>query len=133
MDSIPLLKEFLADSSNNFYARADAAQALEAISHKYPETRESNIAAIAGELEKFRDNNPTFNALLIGILVDLQAVEVINIIEQAYQANQVDIFFGGDWDSIQVDLGLKTCAEVPLRRFSEQEILASLFFFYSSK
>ena len=127
LDSIPLLKEFLADSSNDFFARIDAAQSLEAISHQYPETRESNIAAIAGELEKFRDNDPTFNGLLIGKLIDWQAVETINIIERAFKANQVDTSIAGDWDDVQVEFGLKTRDEVPHRRFSEPEILASLF------
>ena len=127
LKSIPLLKEFLADSSNNFWARTDAAQALEAISHSYPETRETNIAAIAQQLEKFRDNNPTFNALLIGILIDLQAVEVINIIERAFKANEVDTWVTGDWEDVEVELGLKTRQEVPVGRFSEDQFLASLF------
>ena len=127
LDSIPLLKEFLANSSHNLYARCDAAQSLEAISHHYPETRGSNIAAIAEELEKFRTNDPTFNALLIGILVDLQAVETIDIIEQAFKADAVDTFITGYWSDIQVEFGLKTRAEVPYRRFDEKQILASLF------
>ncbi len=119
LDSIPLLKEFLADTSHNFFARIDAAQSLEAISHEYPETRDSNVAAIARELEKFQDNDPTFNGLLIGILIDLQAVETIDIMERAFQANQVDTFIGGYWEDIQVQLGLKTYDEVSKSRFSE--------------
>ena len=127
LDSIPLLKEFLADSSHNLYARCDAAQSLEAISHRDPETRSSNIAAIAESLEKFRTNDPTFNALLIGILIDLQAVETIDIIEQAFKADAVDTLITGYWSDVQVEFGLKTRAEVPYRRFSEKQILASLF------
>ncbi len=119
VDSIPLLKEFLADTSHNFFARIDAAQSLEAISHKYPQPRDSNVAAIAGELEKFGDNDPTFNGLLIGILVDLQAVGAIDIMERAFKANQVDTFIGGYWEDIQVELGLKTYDEVSKSRFSE--------------
>ena len=127
LEAIPVLKEFLADSSNDFFARIDAAQALGAISYQYPESRESNIAAITGELQKFRDNDPMFNGLLIARLIDLQAVEAIDIIEQAFQANQVDTFIAGDWDNVQVEFGLKTRDEVPPRGLSEREILASLF------
>ena len=126
-EAIPYLEKFLADTSNNFFARADAAQSLESISHKYPETREHNIAVIAGELEKFRDNNVTFNGLLIGMLVDLQAVETINLIEEAYQANQVDTFITGDWDYIQVEFGLKTRDEVLANQSSQKQITPSLF------
>lgn len=127
VEAIPFLKEFLADSSNHFYARSDAAQSLVAISEQYPETREINIAAIAEELEKFRDNNPIFNGFLILNLVELQAIETINIIERAFKANQVDISIMGDWEEVQVRFGLKTRAEVPSRRFDKNQILASLF------
>jgi hypothetical protein len=127
LEAIPLLKEFLADTSNNLYARIDAAQSLEAISNEYPETHESNIAAIGGELEKFRDNDPTFNALLICKLLDLQAVETIKTIEQAFKANRVDIFITGHWEDIQVEFGLKTRDEVRSRLFSKNPILDSLF------
>ena len=127
VDSIPVLKEFLADASNDFFARIDAAQSLEAISSKYPETRESNIAAIAGELEKFRDNNPTFNGLLISQLIHLQAVETIGIIERAFKANRVETFIAGDWEDVQVEFGLKTREEVRRSRLSEKQKQASLF------
>jgi HEAT repeat protein len=127
LKSIPLLKEFLADSSNNLYARIHTAEALATLSQEYPETREPNVAAIAQELEKFRDNDSTFNGLLIGILVDLQAVEAIKIMEQAFQANQVDTFLVGDWEDIQVELRLKNREEVPKRRFREPQVFAPLF------
>jgi len=130
INSIPLLKEFLADTSHNFFSRIDVARSLEAVSQKYPETRESNVEAIAGELEKFEDNDPTFNGLLIGILVDLQAVEAAEVMERAFFANQVDTFVGGYWYDIQVELGLKTYDEVSKiskSKFSENlvSILAS--------
>ena len=124
LEAIPYLKEFLADSSNHFYARSDAAESLKAISNQYPETRESNIAAIARELERFRDNNPIFNGFLISTLVDLQAVETINLMEKAFKANLVDTFINGGWSDVQVQLGLITRDEIPSPRFSD---LASLF------
>ncbi len=127
VEAIPYLEKFLADSSNHFYARSDAAISLQAISNQYPETRESNIAAIAGELEKFRDNNPIFNGFLISTLVDLQAVETINLIEKAFKANLVDTFINGDWSDVQVQFGLITRDEIPVRQFSQKQKQASLF------
>ncbi|MEL7417395.1 MAG: hypothetical protein AAGK10_02245 [Cyanobacteria bacterium J06555_3] len=127
LEAIPLLKEFLADAANDLYARIDAAQRLEAISHEYPETRESTVAAIVGELDKFRANDPTFNALLICLLIDLEAVETIKTIEQAFKANRVDVFVTGHWADIQVEFGLKTRDEVQSRLFSSNPIWNSLF------
>ncbi|MEL6910527.1 MAG: hypothetical protein AAFR62_11515 [Cyanobacteria bacterium J06629_2] len=127
LEAIPLLKEFLADAANDLYARIDAAQGLEAISHEYPETRESSVAAIVGELDKFRANDPTFNALLICLLIDLEAVETIKTIEQAFKANRVDVFVTGHWADIQVEFGLKTRDEVQSRLFSSNPIWNPLF------
>ena len=42
-------------------------------------------------------------------------------------ADAVDTFIAGYWSDTQVEFGLKTRAEVPYRRFSEKQILASLF------
>ncbi|MEL7076189.1 MAG: hypothetical protein AAGM46_09715 [Cyanobacteria bacterium J06582_2] len=127
LEAIPLLKEFLADAANDLYARIDAAQGLEAISHEYPETRESSVAAIVGELDKFRANDPTFNALLICLLIDLEAVETIKTIEQAFKANRVDVLVTGHWADIQVEFGLKTRDEVQSRLFSSNPIWNPLF------
>ena len=126
-ESIPYLEEFLADSSNNIYARSNAAESLEAICYKYPETRESNIAVITQELEKFKANDPTLNALLICNLLDLEAVETIDVIERAFKANRVDTFITGNWSDIQVDFGLKTRDEVRSSHLSEKQIFNSLF------
>ena len=127
LDSIPLLKEFLTDSSNNLYARSSAAESLEAICYKYPETRESNIAIIAQELKKFKVNDPTLNAFLICNLLDLKAVETIDVIERAFKANRVDTLVTGGWEDIQVDFGLKTREQIRDRQLSEKQIFDSLF------
>ena len=124
LDTVPLLKELLSDTSKSVYARIDAASSLESISHKYPATRDSVVEAIAGELKKFEHNDSIFNALLISKLVDLQAVETINLIEQAFKTNRVENFICGDFEDIQVDFGLKSPDEVQKSRFSE---IASLF------
>jgi hypothetical protein len=49
---------------------------------------------------------------------DLQAVEAAPLIEQAFNAHKVDEAFMGDWDEVQVYLGLKTREEVPRKQFS---------------
>ena len=57
-------------------------------------------------------------------LVDLQAVETINIIERAFQSHQVDTLITGYWEDIQVEFGL-TRYGIPYGRFSDN--LSSLF------
>jgi hypothetical protein len=54
---------------------------------------------------------------LIEVLADLKAIESKAVIEQAFQLRCVDESLIGDWDEIQVDLGLKTREEVPVKRY----------------
>jgi hypothetical protein len=68
-------------------------------------------------LQAFTDNTPELNAYLIEVLADLKAIESAAVIEQAFQLHCVDESLIGDWDEIQVDLGLKTREEVPVKRY----------------
>jgi len=45
------------------------------------------------------------------------------VIEQAFVANRVPPFIVGDWDDVQVELGLKTREEVPEKRFALEELI----------
>jgi hypothetical protein len=68
-------------------------------------------------LQAFTDNIPELNAYLIEVLADLKAIESAAVMEQAFQLRCVDESLIGGWDEIQVDLGLKTREEVPLKRY----------------
>jgi hypothetical protein len=121
LDSIPFLKEFLADTNNDFFARIDVVRCLTDLTKKYPETHEDHLQVVVQQLEKFRDNDPIFNSFLVIALIDLQAVEQIDLIEQVFQADLVDTFVTGDWDDVQVDFGLKSAEEVYTRRLTQSQ------------
>jgi hypothetical protein len=100
------LRTFLADSSQEMWSRTTAATAFAKIGEGHPELRADCVAALSQQLENFAQQEPTFNGLLIGDLVDLKAVEAAPIIEQAFAANQVDLMLQGDWEEVQIYLGL---------------------------
>ena len=121
--AIPTLEAYLGDSSHDAYQLADAATALTKIAEKHPDLRDRCVAVLTQRLEDFANNDPEFNAFLIGELLDLQAVESAPVIEQAFVANRVPPFIVGDWDDVQVELGLKTREEVPEKRFALEELI----------
>lgn len=125
-DCIPILEKFLSDTSRNVYAKIVVTEGLKAVAEQYPETRESIIATLVGELEKFRENDPGLNGFLICALVDLQATETIKTIQRAFQADRVDPFVIGDWEDVQVELGLKTRRKIQEKPVSELEDFTSL-------
>ena len=105
--SSPVLIQFLANASHNLWARADAAQCLVTISRQYPQAQEKCIDAIIHPLEDFQQNDPTLNGLLISYLIELRAVKAASLIERAFASFCVDLYVAGDWDDVQLELGLK--------------------------
>lgn len=105
--AIPALSTYLADRGHGMYPRVYAAESLEKIGSQHPDARAECVAILTHQLERFDKQNPTLNALLIGLLEDLQAVESVPVIERAFAADCVDVTIVGDWDDVQVELGLK--------------------------
>ena len=109
--AIPALIAYLADASHGLFPRISAVTGLESIAMQHTDAREDCIAALTRQLEGFAEQDPTLNAFLISSLVEVVAVESALVIEQAFAADCVDETIRGDWDDVQVDLGLKEPGE----------------------
>jgi hypothetical protein len=110
--AIPPLKAFLADSSHTLEARMFVATCFQAIGAENANLRLDCIVAMTQQLEQGQGNEPELNGALITGLIELSAVESAAAIERAFQAKQVDETITGDWNEVQIDLGLKTEAEI---------------------
>lgn len=109
--ALPALATFINDSSHQLYARSYASHAIEAIGNAHPEKRAESIDAISRALEQYEENDYELNGLLISGLLHLKAIEAAPLIEKAFEADRVDEFIAGDWDDVQVALGLKEPSE----------------------
>ena len=110
---IPALAIYLADRRHKPYARVAAAHSLKAIGQRHPSSRAECVAALTRQLEQFGENDPTINSFAISYLMDLKAVEAAPVIERAFNAQRVDISVMGDWEDVQIDLGLKAQRSTP--------------------
>jgi len=113
--AIPSLADYLANPENKTYARGAAAGALPEIVEGHPEAREECVAALAKALELFEQNDETINAFIICELVDLRAVEHVELMEKAFKADKVEEVVCGDFEDIQIDLGLLAERKTPPR------------------
>lgn len=104
--AITPLSAYLADPMNQEYARITAGESLTAIAKAHPETRQECIEAISGVLENFQENFENINGFLVLALARLKAVDKIGLIEQAFQAGRVEEFVMGDFEDVQVKMGL---------------------------
>ncbi len=106
--AIPALTAYLADTSRGISPRISVAHALAEIGMSHAEARETCITALTRQLEAFRKNDRELNGFLISYLVDLQAIEIAPLMQRAYAAGRVDEIVMGDWEDVQVALGLKS-------------------------
>lgn len=104
--AIDPIAEYLRDDTNGLYARVEAAKSLHAIGKAHPETRDDCAKILASVLENYKKNDEGLNGFIIYDLVGLKAVEHIDLIEKAFKSESVDEMIMGDFEDVQVELGL---------------------------
>lgn len=102
--AIPAVAAFLDDPARPSYARMAAGQALVEIVRTHPEARLEAIAGLAACLEHAAQNDAALNGCLVSDLLDLEAVEAVDVIERAFAARVVDCSFAGDWPEVRHQL-----------------------------
>lgn len=112
--AIPALQTYLADSDNGLWARITAVSSLEKIGQQYPDGRDECVAILTGQLTHHAGQDPIFNAFIISSLVDLKALESVGPMEEAFHADHVDLSVLGDWEEVQIELGLLKQRLTPL-------------------
>lgn len=104
--AIPALAAHLADTGNGLWTRINTAHGLAKIAGADPGARDEAVAALVRPLEKWYRNDVIINSFLITYLVDLRATEAAPLMERAFAEGRVDVTVRGDWEDVQVDLGL---------------------------
>ncbi len=114
--ALAALAAYIADVSYDEEARMSAIPSVEQIGTRWPEARPACVALLMKQLERFAENEPEVNGFLILGLVELHAIEAAPLIERAFAARRVDLMVMGDWEDVQVKLGLLLPEEAEQRR-----------------
>lgn len=83
------------------------------IAKNHPEARDECISRLGAQLERFSSESRELNAFVVCELMDLRAVELAPLTEQAFAADRVDETVCGDWEDVAIVLGLKSERERP--------------------
>lgn len=97
---------WLFDETRDEPLRFIAARVLAEVAHEYPERRDEAVAVLVQQLKDWPHQSPALNAILIAHLAELREAAAAPLIEAAYAAGAVDLAVHGDWEDVQVDLGL---------------------------
>ncbi|HTK08978.1 MAG TPA: hypothetical protein VL485_17545 [Ktedonobacteraceae bacterium] len=113
--TMPVINSLLADSTLDVYARSFAALCFETIGLEHPEARLECIQTLVATLNTEQKEHD-LNGFILGHLLHLKAVEALPDVERAYQEERVDLSIVGDWDTFQVEIGVKEPGEEQKRR-----------------
>ena len=105
--AVPVLENYIFNDSNGLFDRIAALHGLERIAANDPQCREQCISIFQRKLRAYEDNDPTLNAFIVTFLVDLEGIEAIDEIQQAYEADCVDLSVLGDFEDVEIRLGFK--------------------------
>ncbi len=106
---------YLADPAHDEWARIAAAKALAEVGGQNPEFRAECVARLVSQLARFAEQPELLNAYIISPLLDLKAVEALPAIEQACASGRVDETTFGDFEDVEIILGLKLHRTHPRR------------------
>jgi hypothetical protein len=85
---------------------ARLAETVAKIARAHPAVRESAVETLTRQLRVWADQSGELNAFLVWSLMDLRAVESAAVMREAFEAGAVEESVTGDWEDVQVELGL---------------------------
>lgn len=100
------LEKYAENPNHGDYPRIYALECLLKIAGTHPDTTQNIKNFFIKNLKLFENQSRLFNAFLIWFLIDLKAREAAPLMEQAFAVNKVDHKVVGNWEDVQVDLGL---------------------------
>lgn len=104
--AIEPLRAFLADEANGLWPRVFMNTALEVIVEQQPELRPACVDVLVDLLANYERLDTNLTSSFVSSLVQLRALEHIDLIEAAFADGYVERFVCGDWEDVQVELGL---------------------------
>lgn len=106
--ALPPLREALSGLArkDNAWIAGLVANAIQRIGVQWPDARDEAVSILAGQFGSWADQDPELNGVLVAELLDLDAADAAPEMEAAFAAGAVDETVGGDWEDVQVAMGL---------------------------
>ena len=104
--AIPALARALADDEKSPEVHILAVWGLEEIGTHDESARDELVPPLLARMEKWEHNTINVNGFLVDTLTGLRVMEAVPLMEQAFAADRVNLLARGDWEDVQVQLGL---------------------------
>lgn len=107
--AIEPVRRFLNIDHADCFINITAANCLHQIASSHADLQEVCVQALIERLQRFQDNDEALNGFLISYLIDVDinaGRDHLALIEQAFLADKVDEMVLGDFEDVQITLGL---------------------------
>jgi hypothetical protein len=104
--ALPGATLLLFDEGRSEPLRLAAAGVIANVAHEHPDRRDEAAAILAKQLEDWLHQRPLLNGYLVADLAGLGYTDAAPLMEAAFAAGAVDPGVMGDWEDVQVELGL---------------------------
>jgi hypothetical protein len=108
---------FIRDQSNSTFPAATAILGVKEIARRHPACRGEGIDILVRLLGQRGDTDPTLKGFAVSALIDLEAVEAIDVIRDAFRRKSVDISIAGDEEDVEIELRLRERRATPAPRY----------------
>jgi hypothetical protein len=115
--AIPYCAGFLSDRANPPFSLTTATDAIKEIAVRHPGCRAECVGILARTLEPPAHGGPWVSGSVVSALIDLHAVEAIDVIREAFRRKSVDISVAGDEEDVEIELGLRERRATPAPRY----------------
>ena len=106
--SIAPFTKMLKDPTQEERLRVTFANGLEEIGKTHSESHDACVKALTAQLQNYHVQDGDYlNSVLVSNLIQLKAVEAVNLIEEVFANRELDEWATGSWAAAQVSLGLK--------------------------
>lgn len=116
--AIPHIAGFLSDRSTPTSAANTAISGLAEIAMRHPECRTECVGILTRTLEPHAATDQTVSGFAVWALIDLAAIEAIDVIRDAFRRKSVDISIAGDEEDVEIALGLRARRTTPKPRYA---------------
>jgi len=111
--AVPHIASFLSNRPNPTSPVATAMAGLREIVARHPECRDDCVGILARVLEPHAASDPVANGFAVWTLIDLAAVEAIDVMRDAFRRRAVDLSLVGDEEDVEIALGLRERRATP--------------------
>jgi hypothetical protein len=113
--ALPHLAALLNDPAAISWNRIAAARAAREMVEHHPEVRDEVVALLTDVVARSAEHPGDLTSHAVGDLCTLEAAESAPVIEKAFQAGHVNRAIVGDWEDVQIELGLLSTRITPRR------------------